>query len=222
MNTICDFVLTGEMPILIHADDIDASDDLKAWRTDPTNKKHSVPGDDRSPAWTWQCYLYKDEEHLIMPSENVMAAIRYGAKKVLTGKKQETFGRISQSGLLIPTAKCEFFGPNGKVPTTLLKEIHDLPFGDQANKVKKYGFELFKKRCPIGNSKHVRVRAKFEQWQVKGQIEILDDLITVERLTTILELSGKYSGLGDWRPSAPKSPGPYGRFTAKVTKAKAR
>jgi hypothetical protein len=28
----------------------------------------------------------------------------------------------------------------------------------------------------------------------------------------IVEKAGKKAGLGDWRPSAPKKPGPYGTF----------
>ena len=51
------FELVGEMPLLMHWDNIEGGDTLKEWRQDPKNKNQSVPGDDRSPSWTWQTYL---------------------------------------------------------------------------------------------------------------------------------------------------------------------
>ena len=56
-----EFNLKGLTPLLMHADDVEASDLLKDWRKSPGNKNQSVAGDDRSPAWTWQTYWYLDE-----------------------------------------------------------------------------------------------------------------------------------------------------------------
>jgi len=42
------FKLTGATPLLVHADDVEKADLLKAWRKNPENKNLSVPGDDRS------------------------------------------------------------------------------------------------------------------------------------------------------------------------------
>jgi len=68
------FELKGITPLLMHRDDVEAADEVKAWRADPKNKNISVPGDDRSPAWTWQIYCYSDGVHLAYPQENIMVA----------------------------------------------------------------------------------------------------------------------------------------------------
>ena len=80
------------------------------------------------------------------------------------------------------------------------------------------GFELFAKAAKVGQSKHVRVRPRFNAWSCSGTITVFDETITAEVLSQILEQAGIYCGLGDWRPSSPSKPGPWGRFraTAKV------
>jgi hypothetical protein len=82
--------------------------------------------------------------------------------------------------------------------------------------VEKMGFSLFKKRAKIGNSKHIRVRPRFDEWSTSGEITILDPQITLDVLRQILEISGRLKGLGDWRPGG-KTPGAFGMFTAKVS-----
>jgi hypothetical protein len=81
---------------------------------------------------------------------------------------------------------------------------------------REHGFELFAKSARIGQSKHVRVRPKFVRWEVSGTVTAFDDTITTDVLTSILTAAGRYAGLCDWRPSSPKSPGPYGTFTAVI------
>ena len=81
------------------------------------------------------------------------------------------------------------------------------------------GFELFVKRAKIGAAKHVRVRPRFDEWAISGSITVFDEMITNDVLTNILTFAGTYAGLGDWRPSSPKSPGPFGKFTVAVRKA---
>ena len=88
------FELTGEMPLLMHSDDVEAADELKEWRKDPANKDLSVAGDDRSPAWTWQTYLYSDGEHVTIPGANLMVNLRTAATQIIL-KKQKTFKELS-------------------------------------------------------------------------------------------------------------------------------
>lgn len=213
------FELTGVTPLLFHADDVEAADRLGEWRKAPENKGKSVAGDDRSPPWTWMTYLYSDGEHVAMPSDNLMTALRQAAAKI-TMKKQTTFKAASQSGLCVLDEHCEFRGPNGKVRMADLAKFQDENFAIHTKQAQELGFRLFVKRAPVGSSKHVRVRARFDEWSVSGRIQIIDSTITPPVLTQMFELAGQYSGLGDWRPSSPKSPGPYGRFEAKLTAAK--
>jgi hypothetical protein len=81
--------------------------------------------------------------------------------------------------------------------------------------VKALGFSLYLKRARIGQSKHIRVRPRFESWSATGELVVVDDQITEAVLTDILEVAGKYKGLGDWRPSS-KTPGTFGMFNASL------
>lgn len=207
------FELTGIMPLLMHADDIDAADTLMAWRKDPANKNVSTAGDDRSPAWTWQTYCYSDGTHLAMPSENIMVALRQAGSQLIL-KKQKTYKEISQSGLLITTEFCEFRTGGKLVAVDKLRAMKDKPFAQQAAEAQKHGFKLFCKRAKIGTSKHVRVRPRFDSWSVSGRIQILANEITPEVLAQLFDLAGRV-GLCDWRPGC-KTPGPFGMFSAKV------
>lgn len=209
------FELVGKMPLLMHADDVEMADTLKAWRQDPANKNLSVPGDDRSPGWTWHTYVYSDGEHIAMPAENVMVALRQaGAQMIL--KKQKTFKEITQSGLLIATEFCEFTNGGKQIPLDKIDKMRDDPFAVQAEAVKKAGYRLFVKRARVGTSKHVRVRPRFDDWKVSGTISILKNEITFEILEQLFNLAGSV-GLCDWRPGC-KTPGPYGMFTANISK----
>lgn len=212
------FELTGEMPLLMHWDNIEGGDELKGWRQAPENKNVSVPGDDRSPAWSWHTYCYNDGEYVTIPQDNVMGSLMYGGTQVVL-KKQKTFKELSQSGLLIESEHLDFyFGENKRLSVADLDAMRNDTFAVQAEKCKEMGFRLFVKRAKVGQSKHVRVRPRFDQWKIKGSLNVLAKEITFDILTVMFDYAGR-GGLCDWRPSSPKRPGPYGMFTAKLKKA---
>jgi len=93
-------------------------------------------------------------------------------------------------------------------------------FNKHVARANELGIELFVKSVRIGQSKNIRVRPRFKNWKAKGSITVLDDTITIDLLKRFLECSGMLCGLCDWRPSSPRSPGPFGKFVATVTKAK--
>ena len=215
------FSLTGEMPLLLHADDIEAADALKAWRIAPENKNLSVPGDDRSPAWSWQSCLYSDGEHIAMPSQNVMVALRQAGAQIVM-KKQKTFKEVSQSGMVITSEFCDFKVKGKQVPIKGISwqdssEAEPTTFREQCELAESRGFKLFVKRARIGQSKNVRVRPRFDTWSVSGELNVVAAELTFEVLQKMFELAGRV-GLGDWRPGC-KTPGPYGMFEAKLMKA---
>lgn len=213
------FELTGEMPLLMHWDNIEGGDQLKAWRQATENKNQSVPGDDRSPAWTWHTYLYTDGEYVTMPQDNIMAALMNGGAQIIL-KKQKTYKELSQSGILIATEHCEFSFDGGKrLSTSQLMELRDLPYAKQAEAAQNMGFRLFCKRAGVNKSKHVRVRPRFETWTVKGELQVISPDLPFDTLVAIFGYAGR-AGLCDWRPSSPKRPGPYGMFTAKLKQLK--
>lgn len=212
-----DFTLTGQTPLLMHADDIDAADSLKEWRSDSRNKSISVPGDDRSPPWTWQTYVYSDPEtgEVAVPAANVMAALRNGGAKV-PYKGQTTFKSLSQSGILISASHCKLRNDGKPVMIADVHALRDLPFNDQADGARKLGFTLYKVRAKINTSKNVRVRPRFDVWDVTGTVFVSEPAITRDKLTDIFAEAGRQAGLGDWRPGS-KTPGSYGIFSATIT-----
>lgn len=208
-----DFVLTGTMPLLQNNDQVEASDLLSEWRKAPANKNASVPGDDRSPPWTWQTRLYSDGQHITVPSQNLMVCLRTAATQMIL-KRQKTFKEISQSGLLIRAEFLTLTVGGKQIPMTKVEAVREFPFKRQADEVRKLGFRLFVKRAAIGKAKHIRVRPRFDSWELSGSVDILAAEITREHLDTMFGLAGRV-GLCDWRPGC-KTPGPFGMFEAKL------
>lgn len=212
-----EFAMSGFMPLIMHADSIEGSDELQEWRKSPANKGVTVPGDDRSPAWTWQTYLYSDETLVTIPADNIMVALRQAGAQ-LTLKKQKTFKEATQSGLVIPAEHCDFFCSGKPVQMSDIRELRELTYSQQAAAVQTLGFQLFAKRARVGMAKHIRVRPRFRNWAVQGVISANRPEITDEVLSQLFALAGK-CGLCDWRPAG-KTPGPYGQFSAVVKRMK--
>ncbi len=209
------FELTGITALLMHNDDFEASDLLNAWRKAPANKGVSVAGDDRSPAWTWQTYLYHDGEHLAIPSQNLMTCLRSAGSQMIL-KKQKTFKEISQSGMGIYSEFLTFRNAGKQIKIRDVVAMRDETFAKQQELVRDTGFRLFGKRAKIGTSKHLRIRPRFDNWSAAGELVVVAPELTFDALKQMFELAGRV-GLCDWRPGC-KTPGPFGMFAAKLAK----
>lgn len=212
--------LTGASPLLLHADDLAWRGQLERWNADPENKRTSKAGDDRTPAWRWLGYCYHDGQHVGVAADNLMTTLREGGAKVpVPGRKNLTYKRQSQSGLVVNELLWPLETPKGLIPWADVKSLIEVPEYDKHEAAaERMGFELFAKSAKVGMSKHIRVRPRFNVWSISGSITVFDESITREVLQSILDMAGMYCGLGDWRPSAPSKPGPWGRFTASITK----
>lgn len=211
--------IKGITPLLMHADDVLANDELMAWRKDPNNKRSGVAGDDRCPAWTWHSYIYSDGTHLVWPVDALQVALR-NAGKSLTLKGKKTFKTAAASGLIPSTEYFEFLNGGKQIKISDIKAMRGESFTDQIAMCKKLGFDLFVKRAVIGTNKHVRVRPIFRDWEVRCQFHVTSQELTDDILTQLFTIAGAEQGIGDWRPSSPRSPGSYGLFAAgKITKA---
>jgi hypothetical protein len=211
------FTLTGISPLLMHADNVENSDMLAAWRKAPENKSLKVAGDDRSPPWSWQTYLITDNTNLCLSVDMLSAALRQ-AGSMLTLGKRGTMKSVSQSGLFLEPDFMSLTVGDKPISVQSINDIRDLTFAEQSAAVQDLGFSLFVKRATVGSAKHVRVRARFDEWQVSGTVETLMKELDETSVRDLFRLAGQYKGLGDWRPSAPKSPGRFGRFTAELKK----
>lgn len=211
--------LESKMPIILHHDDINWSDQMELWKNDPSNRAKSKAGDDRTPVYRWLgCLYYDDPEKgvVTIPSENVMRCLMDGGARVPTGKGRGTFKSQTQSGMISESFHWSFFNNGKPVPMAAIQKMAKLPtFKEHCDAAKDLGFELFMKRVKIGKNKHIRVRPMFHHWSLRGELMIHDDQITDRVLTDMFEIAGRLIGLGDWRPSAPERPGPFGTFTAK-------
>lgn len=209
--------LDGQTPLLLHADDVEWADTMEAWRSEPENVKLKRAGDDRTPAWTWLGCCYHDGVQVGVAADNLMTMLREGGAKVPTGKRGQTFKRQSQSGLLVNEVLWPIITAKGPVSWAACAALKDeASYQAHEAAVAKLGFSLFAKRARIGQSKHVRVRPRFDRWSIAGTITVLDPTITEKVLRDILQLGGIYCGLGDWRPSSPSKPGVFGKFSAQV------
>ena len=211
--------ITGTQPLLMHADDIEWADVMEKWRGDKNNKKVSKAGDDRTPAFRWIGSMYRNEGgEIVIPTENIMRALMEGGALVPVpgGRSGKTFKSQSQSGIMPRETGWRLLLGGQKIDARkidgLLKEND---FDAHKAAAEEMGFSLFIKRARIGTSKHIRVRPRFENWSAAGELVVIDDQITTDILADILEMAGKYKGLGDWRPSS-KTPGTFGMFTASI------
>ena len=221
MSRVYEVTLTGISPLLMHRDDHRWRDHVKKWQKAPENKGKTVAGDDRTPAWLWLGYAYHEHGLVGIPSDNLMSVIRDGATFVtVSGKK--TFKAQSQSGILVNELSWPITNNHGE-------QIEWEPIADLANEddfekhiefAESKGFELFEKTVRVNQSKHIRVRPRFEKWTASGSITVFDEMITKEVLQMIFDAAGAFCGLCDWRPKSPKSPGPFGRFQATITEVK--
>ena len=220
-----EMVLTGLTPLLMHKDNITFSERVKAWQKDPANRELSTAGDDRSPAWTWIGYSYNDSAYFTMDADNLATCFREGGAKVPTGNTRgdKSYKRLTQSGIVFDTAEYDLFVNGRQIPFEPVRELLNANVQDYARHAalaEELGFELFAKRVKIQNSKHIRVRPLFRNWVVKGTITVLDEeMFQLQQpvLQKILDQAGAFVGLCDWRPSSPKSPGFYGKFSAALT-----
>jgi hypothetical protein len=216
-----DVKLTGKSPLLLHWDNISWADAIKRWRDNPDNKSAKVPGDDRWPAFTWVGATYRTAEDgvVCVPVDNLMRSVMEGAVQVPVpgGRSGKTFKQQSQSGLLPDAAAWPILIDGEPVPfAPIWAARNELDFEKHEALARSLGFGLDVRRARVGAAKHVRVRPRLDRWACGGTVTVWDDAITLPVLRDFFRLAGDYKGLGDWRPSSPKSPGPFGRFAAEV------
>jgi hypothetical protein len=213
--------IIGRQPLLFHQDSIDWSDSMTAWKDNSDNVNSSKAGDDRSPPWRWLGSLYHDNKHVIMPADNFMKSLMGGGAMVPVpgGKGGKTFKAQTMSGIIPGNIGWPLLIDGKPIPIAPFLELANVNDSEKHKQAAiDHGFSLFLKRAKISSSKHVRVRPKFDTWSFLPDLIITDEQITHKVLEDFVRMAGKYKGLGDWRPSSPKSPGSFGIFEGTVKK----
>jgi len=204
--------------LLMHKDNIKWGERVKKWAKDPANKKISVAGDDRTPAWSWMGCCYTDKNDVItIDADNIMSMLRDGGKKCSAPTGKGSMKSQTQSGIICVEMGWPVMvdGKTVNFKGMLDNLANELDFDIHEQAAKDNGFELFVKRAKIGKNKHVRVRPKFSKWSASGTLMVTDSQITTEMLHNILTFAGAYCGIGDWRPGSP-TPGQFGTFTCDI------
>ena len=211
--------LTGATPLLMHKDDVDWSDEMERWKLRAAQTKGlSKAGDDRTPAWRWIGCLYSDEGVLTIPADNITSCLKEAGAAFLVpgGNSKKTFKEQTQSGMSCAEMGWPILIDGKTVPMAPITKLMDNDnFMHHRTEVADMGFSLFVKRAKIGQSKHVRVRPRFNRWSASGTVLVWDAQLTEAVLRDIFTFAGNRKGLGDWRPSSPKS-GQFGRFTVDI------
>jgi hypothetical protein len=214
------FTLTARTALLLHARNIDGEESIANLREKENASGVKTPkGDDRHPSWKYQTYWYLDDEaFLAFPADNIMASLREGGTQIIM-RGQKTFKEITQSGIVCGSENFRIL-VNGKgINAAPLLKIKDLKYSEHAATAKELGFSLFAKYAQVNGKQHLRVRPRFDDWQIKGEVEVRDKILydnDGENLRRIFDAAGR-RGIGDWRPSC-KKPGLYGQFEADIEK----
>src|SRR5215471_19361471 len=156
--------LTGVTPLMTHRDNLEFKTLVDKWQRDPSNRDKSVPGDDRSPSWTWIGSLYENGRSIVLPSECVMAACKGAGKELKAARGKKSLKAQTQSGMSFMEPFLEF-SCNGGHPVAMddLKPLHrEENFERHLSHVRSLGFVLDIRRVKVGMSKHIRVRPVFE------------------------------------------------------------
>lgn len=210
--------LTGSSPLLMHSDNPRGGEMVKAWTKNPQNRKLSVAGDDRSPAFTWLNYLYHDGKQLVMDVDCVMAMLREAGAKCPNPNGRGSLKSQTQSGFIAEGLGWDFKVNGKNIPWAPLNALFDeSDFEKHEEVAKSFGFELFMKRARVGQNKHIRIRPRFDNWVVTGSLLVLDPSMTENIVEMVFQQAGFYVGLCDWRPGS-RTPGQFGRFEAKIQK----
>ena len=155
--------------------------------------------------------MYHDTEHIVVPGDNLWTCFREAATSV-TLKGNKSFKESAAAGIFIEQEQLPVLVNGRPIAIASLLESREKSFADQCKLVKSLGFRLFVKTVRIGQAKHIRVRPRFDSWELRGTMLVTADELTLDVLNMIGEVAGHRKGLCDGRPSSRK-PWPYGQFS---------
>lgn len=182
---IAEITVVGTSPLLLHKYVVGKS-------SKPTSRNTLT---DYSDEWKSGTYLDDDKKFVVIPWQNILASIFDGCKGERDGKIY--FTRFVYVSLAVIGQDKPQLLYNGK-PITL-KDIEENDWIDLSGAVVQ-GRRIDRARTLIPSG-----------WSFTFTLSANKPFNTIERLSKTINDAGQ-SGIGDWRPSSPKKPGPYGRY----------
>ena len=141
-----------------------------------------------SPSEKAEMVTYRDSEgKLAQPALHLLCSMRGAATNFqIQGQGKKTFTK-----LIMPMLEIE--------PVMIPHNGQDYVVDEQP--------------ATVGMGKDVRFRPRLDEWGLEFVIINLDESrIPANMVQDILAEAGMMQGLGDYRPSAPKKSGPFGKF----------
>lgn len=183
--------IVGVCPLLMHNGALaDPQNEftvaMKKLTSKKTNKSEKDDEDLSKFAFLGGLYLYEDKSPCI-PGEVLTACIINAAKKVKAGTKFKPSVMVFGNFPLIYKGS---------------RDIEEL-YED--------GEHVDRRVVGIQNSKIVRVRPIFKQWELKFGVDYNPDYVNKSEIIDALTTAGAQIGIGDYRPM-------YGRFLVKSVK----
>lgn len=129
-----------------------------------------------------RCFYYTPDKKYGIPASAFMAAILEGTKETE-----------------IPKAQI-------KRVVRVLGDVYPLKYKKMERRVD------FPRRSGRTGAPDVRHRPEFIDWSCDIIIEYATDRISPDQIVNLLGLAGFHCGVGDWRPSSPRSSGTHGMF----------
>lgn len=187
-------------------------------------ERGSKAGDDRYPSHRWKTALWTDGEMVSVPE----SALRAAAEKVgatIRGVGKKTLKNAAATGLLFTQADIPMLVDGKPIPVSIIQAISG-SFAEHVHQARALGFMLDVRPARVMDKTHVRVRPRFPEWSIVAEVDVIEDLWPpdttsgstrlIDRVREVFIAAGVRSGIGDWRPSSPKRPGAFGRFSAEV------
>lgn len=168
----------GVVPVLLHNGQLaDPLNEFSRALKAVSGKKDKTDADhEEMSRLEWFGSLYTDEGKIILPGENIEAAIIKAAQKLRLGDKAKTGVICDDTPVMI------YDGP--KDPEKLWK---DRAFRDRRAVV-------------IKKNRVMRTRPIFHDWKLSFTVSFLPSVINKDKLIEILRICGQLVGFGDFRP----------------------
>ena len=186
--------LTGRTPLLMHNERL--SDPTNEWAIaikEITDKKTNQTEKDRDQVSKLEWYggIYADQnKEVVIPAANLIKCFREAAS--VTKSSMKIARGLSPTKLHVPLIN------GGK--SRNIDELWKDPVHADRRQVK------------VGRSRVKRTRPKFPVWSLIAEFELVEDVLDLSTVTSIIELAGVATGLGDARILG------HGRFDAQVRK----